>query len=49
MPLAAFPKCYLNALCVDKTMSVDEWIERAANELDVDLQIVLPDRLIATR
>ena len=36
MPLAAFPKCYLNALCIDKTMSVDEWIELAANELDVD-------------
>ena len=36
MPLAAFPKCYLNALCVDKTMSVDAWITRAADELDVD-------------
>ena len=36
MPLAAFPKCFLDALCVEKTMSVEEWIERAATELDVD-------------
>ena len=35
MPLAAFPKCFLNALCVDKTMSVREWIELAAT-LDID-------------
>ncbi|MEI6231855.1 MAG: sugar phosphate isomerase/epimerase family protein [Planctomycetota bacterium] len=36
MPLAAFPKCYLNAMCVDKSMSVDEWIGKAAGELDID-------------
>ena len=36
MPLAAFPKCYLNALCVDKSMSVEQWITLAADELDVD-------------
>ena len=36
MPLAAFPKCYLKALCVDKSMSVDQWITLAADELDVD-------------
>ena len=36
MPLAAFPKCFLDHLCVAKTMSVDEWIDRAAAELDVD-------------
>ena len=35
MPLAAFPKCFLDALCVEKTMSVDEWIELAAT-LDID-------------
>ncbi len=36
MPLAAFPKCYLDDLVVHKTMSVEQWIERAAAELDVD-------------
>jgi sugar phosphate isomerase/epimerase len=36
MPLAAFPKCYLNALCADHTMTVYDWIERAAAELDID-------------
>ena len=36
MPLAAFPKCFLNALCADKTMSVDEWIDGVAARLDVD-------------
>ena len=36
MPLAAFPKCYLDALCVTRTMLVEEWIERAAAELDID-------------
>ena len=30
------PKCFLNALCVDKTMTVSEWINMAADELDVD-------------
>ena len=36
MPLAAFPKCWLDALCVEKTMRVEDWIDRAAAELDVD-------------
>lgn len=35
MPLAAFPKCYLPALCTTKTMSVEEWIN-SSRELDVD-------------
>ena len=35
MPLAAFPKCYLDALCVHMTMSVEEWIAQAAG-LDID-------------
>lgn len=35
MPLAAFPKCYMDALCVTGEMTVDEWIERA-QALDVD-------------
>jgi sugar phosphate isomerase/epimerase len=36
MPLAAFPKCYLDDLCVHRTMTVESWIDRAAAELDVD-------------
>lgn len=36
MPLAAFPKCYLNALCVEKTLSPEQWVNRAADELDID-------------
>jgi sugar phosphate isomerase/epimerase len=35
MPLAAFPKCFLNAMCVEKQMSVDQWIEMAV-ELQLD-------------
>ena len=35
MPLAAFPKCFLDALCVTRTMSVDDWLALAAG-LDVD-------------
>ena len=35
MPLAAFPKCYLDHLSVDHTMTVDEWVE-LASRLDVD-------------
>jgi sugar phosphate isomerase/epimerase len=35
MPLAAFPKCYLTALCTTKTMSVKQWIDSSA-ELDLD-------------
>ena len=33
--LAVFPKCFMDQLCVDHTMSVCEWIELAAT-LDVD-------------
>ena len=36
MPLAAFPKCYLDDLVVHRTMTVDQWIERAAAELPID-------------
>lgn len=36
MPLAAFPKCYLHALCVEKSLSPEQWIHRAADELDID-------------
>jgi sugar phosphate isomerase/epimerase len=35
MKLAAFPKCYMDELCVDRTMSVFGWIEMAA-DLGVD-------------
>ena len=36
MPLAAFPKCYLDALVAKKTMSVEQWVNDAAEQLDVD-------------
>ena len=36
MPLAAFPKCFLDHLCVAKSMSVDQWIDLVHAELDVD-------------
>jgi sugar phosphate isomerase/epimerase len=36
MPLAVFPKCYLDQLVVERTMTIDEWIQLAATELDVD-------------
>lgn len=35
MPLAAFPKCFLDRLCVTFEMRVTEWID-LASELDVD-------------
>lgn len=35
MPLAAFPKCYLDQLCVTREMSIDDWID-LSSELDVD-------------
>jgi sugar phosphate isomerase/epimerase len=35
MPLAAFPKCYLGALG-DGSMTVEQWIDLAAERLDVD-------------
>src|SRR5882757_2847497 len=36
MPLAAFPKCFLDHLCVAKSMTVDQWIDLVDAELDVD-------------
>ena len=36
MPLAAFPKCFLDDLCVHHSMTVEQWIDQAANELDID-------------
>lgn len=36
MPLAAFPKCFLDDLVVHKTMSVAQWIDMAADQLDID-------------
>ena len=36
MPLAAFPKCYLDALCIENSMTLEQWIMMAADQLDVD-------------
>ena len=36
MPLAAFPKCFLPALCIEKSMTPEQWIELAADNLDID-------------
>lgn len=36
MPLATFPKCFLDALCVDRSLTVEQWIDMAARELEVD-------------
>jgi hypothetical protein len=36
MPLAAFPKCYLDDLVVRKTLRVEDWIDRAADALPID-------------
>jgi sugar phosphate isomerase/epimerase len=36
MPLAAFPKCYLDDMTVHKTLTVEQWIDQAAEQLDVD-------------
>ena len=35
MPLAAFPKCFLDALCIRRDMTVDDWIELAL-QFDID-------------
>ncbi len=35
MPLAVFPKCFLDALCVTHTMRAEEWIDLAAT-LDIE-------------
>ena len=44
MPLAAFPKCYLDQLCVTHEMRPAEWIEMAA-ELDAWLESALAARI----
>src|ERR1700684_2445656 len=36
MPLAAFPKCFLDELSLHKTMSVEQWVNLAADNLDID-------------
>lgn len=36
MPLAAFPKCFLDALTVQHTMTVEEWITQAADQLPIN-------------
>jgi sugar phosphate isomerase/epimerase len=33
LKLAAFPKCYLDAICVHHTMTIFDWIDLAAKEL----------------
>ena len=35
MPLAVFPKCFLDQLCVTGEMTVDQWLDKARS-LDVD-------------
>ena len=35
MPLAAFPKCFLDALCVRRNMTVDQWIDLSLH-FDID-------------
>lgn len=35
MPLAVFPKCFLDALCVERTMTIEEWVDLSAS-IDVD-------------
>ena len=36
MPLAAFPKCFLDELTPQGSMTVDDWISMAADQLDID-------------
>ena len=36
MPLAVFPKCFIKALVADRTMSLDDWINLVARDVDVD-------------
>ena len=35
MPIAAFPKCFIQDLCVHRTMTVDQWIDMSA-DFDID-------------
>ena len=36
MPLAVYPKCFLRALVVERTMSLDQWIALVLEALEVD-------------
>jgi sugar phosphate isomerase/epimerase len=36
MPLAVYPKCFLPALLVDRTMTLEDWIALVVRDLDVD-------------
>lgn len=36
MPLAAFPKCFIRQMVVERTMSPEKWIDMAADQLDID-------------
>ena len=42
--LAAFPKCFMDELCVHHTMSLLEWIEIAAG-LGVDVRRISRSRI----
>jgi sugar phosphate isomerase/epimerase len=57
MPLAAFPKCFLDMLCVEHTMTPEQWVDMAAEQLDIDglefftefLDFEKPDTITALR
>ncbi|TVQ20539.1 MAG: sugar phosphate isomerase/epimerase [Spirochaetaceae bacterium] len=36
MPLSVFPKAFIPALCTERTMTPHEWVDLAADNLDVD-------------
>lgn len=36
MPLAVYPKCFLKAMVVDRTMTLEDWIAMVRRDLDVD-------------
>jgi len=36
MPLAAFPKCFIDQLCVEHSMTPEQWVDMAAEQLDID-------------
>jgi len=43
VPLAVFPKCYLDALLVQRSMSVEDWVDLVAEHLAVDgLELYTP-------
>ena len=49
MPLAVYPKCFLKALVVDRTMTLDDWIALVRRDLDVDGLEVHPGFTPASR